>query len=385
MKKSKTIVVYLALLSMLAYISTDMYLPAFKHIEVSLSALPEQIAFSLSIFLSGLAVGQFVWGVISDKYGQKRSLICGLCLFTLSSLGLAFCSEVWQLLALRLFQAIGVSAPAVIWQAFTIKRFSKHESQQIFATVMPLVALSPAIAPQMGVLILEQFGWNSIFIFLTLVGVLLLLYSMTLENKMDENKHIDVLYDTKNILMTRAYLGNVIMYATSSAMFFSYLTGIPEVMSQFGYGAQEIAFSFIPQTVVFIIGGYSCKRALKIFNSDNVLKFFIAIFCSSSFLVFVITQYEFTHILILLVPFWLVSMANGAMYPIFVNRALSSVADKSPATAAGLQNSLVILVSSFASGIVASYASNSLYVIGMCVLASLLLFLSGYFYTEEYM
>lgn len=78
-------------------------------------------------------------------------------------------------------------------------------------------------------------------------------------------------------------------------------------------------------------------------------------------------------------------MANGAMYPIFVNRALSSVADKSPATAAGLQNSLVILVSSFASAIVATYASNSLYVIGMCVLASLLLFLSGYFYTEEYM
>ncbi|NMU81744.1 MFS transporter, partial [Vibrio parahaemolyticus] len=90
----------------------------------------------------------------------------------IASFGLAFCDQVWQLLTLRFIQAIGVCAPAVIWQAMVIKRYSSS-SQQIFATIMPLVALSPALAPQLGVVLADNFGWHSIFITLTLVGVFL--------------------------------------------------------------------------------------------------------------------------------------------------------------------------------------------------------------------
>ncbi len=48
---------YLALLSMLAFIATDMYLPAFKAIEGSLGASSSQVAMSLTSFLAGLAWG----------------------------------------------------------------------------------------------------------------------------------------------------------------------------------------------------------------------------------------------------------------------------------------------------------------------------------------
>lgn len=385
MKNSKFMVAFLALLSMLSYIATDMYLPAFKDIEVGLSTGPEQIAFSLSVFLVGLAIGQFFWGVASDKYGQRVTLLLGLVLFTLSSLGLAFSFEVWHLLVLRFIQAIGVSAPAVIWQAYTIRKFSEKESQLIFATVMPLVALSPALAPQIGVVILNIFGWQSIFLSLTFLGVILCFASTKLERDTVSEKKISVLTDVKEILLNKQYSGNVLMYATSSATFFAYLTGIPEVMNQFGYDSKVIALSFVPQTIAFVMGGYICKRALKHFSNEIVLKCFIIIFSLSSLAVFFITQNIFYNILSLLIPFWIIAMANGAMYPIFVNRALSSVSAESPATAAGLQNSLVILISSIASGVVASYASQLLTVTGICVLVSLFTFLIGYITTEKFL
>ncbi|HHB0951851.1 TPA: Bcr/CflA family multidrug efflux transporter, partial [Vibrio cholerae] len=67
-----------------------------------------------------------------------------------------------------------------------------------------------------------------------------------------------------------------------------------------------------------------------------------------------------------LAPFCLIAVANGAMYPIVVNRALSS-AKQSPATAAGLQNSLQISVSSLSSALVAALASQAQPVTGIAI------------------
>ncbi len=70
MKISKLQLIYLALLSMLGFVATDMYLPAFKEMENYFGTGPELIALSLTIFLVGMAVGQLLWGLASDKFGQ---------------------------------------------------------------------------------------------------------------------------------------------------------------------------------------------------------------------------------------------------------------------------------------------------------------------------
>lgn len=286
MKISKLQLVYLAALSMLGFVATDMYLPAFKAMEIDFATGPEQIALSLTVFLVGMAFGQLMWGLASDKFGHRNTLAAGLVLFTIASFGLAFCDEVWQLLTLRFVQAIGVCAPAVIWQAMVIKRYSSS-SQQIFATIMPLVALSPALAPQLGVVLADSFGWHSIFIALTLVGVVLVAATMAQKNEQAEIKQTSISADIKALLGSKTYLGNVFMFATASAAFFAYLTGMPEIMSQLGYEAKDIGLSFIPQTIAFMVGGYLGKvgvRKLVMKNSTSVDRFIqccrVAYLCS---------------------------------------------------------------------------------------------------------
>lgn len=199
MKISKLQLIYLAALSMLGFVATDMYLPAFKAMEIDFATGPEQIALSLTVFLVGMAIGQLMWGLASDKFGHRNTLAAGLVLFTIASFGLAFCDQVWQLLTLRFIQAIGVCAPAVIWQAMVIKRYSSS-SQQIFATIMPLVALSPALAPQLGVVLADNFGWHSIFITLTLVGVFLVFATMAQKDEKAEIKQTSMSADIKALL-----------------------------------------------------------------------------------------------------------------------------------------------------------------------------------------
>ncbi len=286
MKISKLQLVYLAALSMLGFVATDMYLPAFKAMEIDFATGPEQIALSLTVFLVGMAFGQLMWGLASDKFGHRNTLAAGLVLFTIASFGLAFCDEVWQLLTLRFVQAIGVCAPAVIWQAMVIKRYSSS-SQQIFATIMPLVALSPALAPQLGVVLADSFGWHSIFIALTLVGVVLVAATMAQKNEQAEIKQTSMSADIKALLGSKTYLGNVFMFATASAAFFAYLTGMPEIMSQLGYEAKDIGLSFIPQTIAFMVGGYLGKVGVRKFGDEKILRQLIGLFSVAALLIFV--------------------------------------------------------------------------------------------------
>ena len=365
MKISKLQLVYLAVLSMLGFVATDMYLPAFKAMEIDFATGPEQIALSLTVFLGGMAFGQLMWGLASDKFGHRNTLAAGLVVFTLASFGLAFCDQVWQLLTLRFVQAIGVCAPAVIWQAMVIKRYSSS-SQQIFATIMPLVALSPALAPQLGVVLADNFGWHSIFITLTLVGVLLVVATMMQKDEKVEVKQTSISTDIKALLGSKTYLGNVTMFATASAAFFAYLTGMPEIMAQLGYEAKDIGMSFIPQTIAFMAGGYLGKVGVRKYGDKNVLRQLIGLFSVAALMVFVASQWTLTSIWPILAPFCLIAVANGALYPIVVNRALES-AHQSPATAAGLQNSLQICVSSLASAFVAAMASQAQSVTGIAI------------------
>ncbi|MGD8118115.1 purine nucleoside transporter PunC [Vibrio sp. TRT 29B02] len=363
---SKLQLFYLAALSMLGFVATDMYLPAFKIMEADFATGPEQIALSLTVFLSGMAIGQLLWGLASDKFGHRNTLAAGLVIFTLASLGLAFSDQVWQLLTLRFVQAIGVCAPAVIWQAMVIKRYSSS-SQQIFATIMPLVALSPALAPQLGVLLADSFGWHSIFFTLTAVGVVLVAATMMQRNEQVEAKQTSVSSDIKALLGSKTYLGNVFMFATASAAFFAYLTGMPEIMAQLGYEAKDIGLSFIPQTIAFMAGGYLGKVGVKKFGDEKVLRQLIGLFSVASLLIFIASQWQLSSIWPILAPFCLIAVANGALYPIVVNRALAS-AQQSPATAAGLQNSVQICVSSLSSALVAAMASQAQFVTGIAII-----------------
>jgi hypothetical protein len=94
------------------------------------------------------------------------------------------------------------------------------------------------------------------------------------------------------------------------------------------------------------------------------------------------TQWTLTTIYPLLVPFFFIAIANGALYPIVVNRTLSS-AKQSPATAAGLQNSLQICVSGIASAVVAAYASMALTITGFAILVCLIGLWTGYFVSHK--
>ncbi|WP_351014699.1 purine nucleoside transporter PunC [Shewanella sp. AC91-MNA-CIBAN-0169] len=370
---------YLALLSMLGFVATDMYLPSFKSIEGTFNASTSEVAISLTSFLAGLAIGQLLYGPLVHKIGKRNSLFAGLSLFMLASALIAFSDSMLMMNIARFFQAIGACSAAVIWQAIVIEQYPADKAQNIFSNIMPLVALSPALAPIAGALILNSFGWRAVFISLCIIAVLLIAMTYFFVPKEKASVHKSKTHIRyKQLLTNTQYLGNVVIFGACSGAFFAYLTLWPAVMEQYGYAATEIGLSFIPQTIMFIVGGYSSKLLIRKFGTKGSLNCLLILFglcVAAIFTSSVILDTE--TILPLLIAFSLLAGSNGAIYPIVVNNALQEFSNNA-AKAAGLQNFLQITISFGASSLVAIWASAGDNAIGWGILACSVLVAVGH-------
>ncbi|PSV40182.1 purine nucleoside transporter PunC [Photobacterium sp. GB-210] len=364
-KPSKITLFWFACLSMLGFLATDMYLPAFETIRADFATTQSLIGLSLSIFLLGMALGQLVYGPLSDRIGRIKVLLGGIALFSLGSLASAFASNIEMFLLARFAQALGACSATVIWQAVVVDRYEGKTSERVFATIMPLVALSPALAPLLGALLEHHVGWRSIFI--ALVGFGAVLAMLTLKekesaalDKEQESVTVQLRKDYSQILRSKKFWGNMVIFAACSAAFFAYLTGSPFVMSAMGYSGADIGLSYAPQTVAFIVGGYGCRTLLNRYSGKQLLPWILALFFASVAVMFVIsTTTTVTTIWPILIPFCFLAVANGAIYPIVISSALSDFKNCS-ATAAGLLNFMQTMVCFAASGLVSAFAAHGL-------------------------
>ncbi|WP_283130915.1 purine nucleoside transporter PunC [Enterovibrio norvegicus] len=360
-----TTMVWFAGLSMLGFLATDMYLPAFENIRLEMGTTQSMIGLSLTVFLLGMALGQVVYGPLSDRIGRIKVLVGGIALFTAATVACFLSDSIEVFLAARFVQALGACSASVIWQAIVIDRYDSKTSQRVFATVMPLVALSPALAPLAGAALESHFGWRSIFIALVGLGVLLVVTTLRQEESapaVDTNEKMGakLVSDYKHIVSSRKFVGNMLIFAGCSAAFFAWLTGSPFVMTEMDYTGADIGMSYVPQTIAFIVGGYSCRALLNKYDGSVLLPWYVGLFIASVSAIFVVSwQSDVSTIMPVLIPFCFLAVANGAIYPIVVNKALEDFKHCS-ATAAGLLNFLQTMICFVASGIVSALAVSGL-------------------------
>ena len=356
--------IWLSGLSMLGFLATDMYLPAFDVLRQNLATTNQMIGWSLSIFLLGMAIGQLIYGPLSERLGQKKVLISSLAIFSIGTVICAISGNVEQLLVGRFIQSLGAAGATVIWQSFVIEKYDDKTSQHIFATVMPLVALSPALAPLLGGLLEVQFGWQSIFYCLLLIGIVWAIRSSlidfssnnVIQQKVTDQPSISILKQYVGILKSKKFSGNMIIYAACSAAFFAWLTGSPFTMSAMGYSGTDIGLSYVPQTIAFIIGGYTCRTLLNRYSTEQILPLLLKTFILSVIATFAVAVVGTGNSIVpLLIPMCFMAAANGAIYPIVANNALASFKSNS-ASASGLLNFLQMMLCVLASAMVSLFS-----------------------------
>ncbi|SFT61597.1 drug resistance transporter, Bcr/CflA subfamily [Kosakonia arachidis] len=377
MQPGKGFLVWLAGLSVLGFLATDMYLPAFSAIQQDLQTSPAIVSATLSLFLAGFAVAQLVWGPLSDRYGRRPILLSGLAIFALGCLGTLWVRDASLLLVLRFVQAIGVCAATVSWQALVTDNYPTHRVNRIFATIMPLVGLTPALAPLLGAWMLAHFSWQAIFATLLAITLVLMVPAWRLKTPTWSAAQHEQPLTFFDLLRNKAYRGNVIIYAACSASFFAWLTGSPFILHKMGYGPSAIGLSYVPQTIAFLIGGYGCRAALQKWQGSCLLPWLLSAFGLSVIATWIVGLLPQASLTALLIPFCFMAMANGAIYPVVVAQALRPF-PQATGRAAALQNTLQLGLCFLASLVVSGLIATPLFTTTSVMVAMVLLVAFGY-------
>ncbi|EQB8217007.1 TPA: Bcr/CflA family multidrug efflux MFS transporter [Klebsiella aerogenes] len=368
----KGFLVWLGGLSVLGFLATDMYLPAFAAIQQDLNTSAASVSASLSLFLAGFAIGQLFWGPLSDRYGRKPILLAGLAIFALGCLGMLWVRDATLMLVLRFVQAIGVCAAAVTWQAMVTDYYPAQRTNRIFATIMPLVGLSPALAPLLGSWLLVHLEWQAIFATLFAITILLMLPAFRLKAVVKPAGETQQKLTFMSLLRSREYSGNVLIYAACSASFFAWLTGSPFILHEMGYGPTVIGLSYVPQTIAFLIGGYGCRAALQKWQGHQMLPWLLVVFALSVAATWLAGIQDHPSLVALMVPFCIMAIVNGGIYPIVVAQALKPF-PQATGRAAALQNTLQLGLCFLASLLVSSLIATPLLTTTSVMLISIVL------------
>ena len=272
-------IMLLALFTSLGPLSIDMYLPALPEMAQDFHVSTQQIANTLPAYFLGLAIGQLIYGPISDRIGRKKPLYFGMALYTFASLLCVIAPDHWSLIAARILQALGGCVGVVMARAAIRDRLDIQSSAQAFASMMIVMGIAPILAPTFGAAILHFFNWHVVFLALSLIGLICLLcvhflFKETLapERRLNLNfQQVFILY--ASILKDKTFRFPMMAGCFTGAALFCYISSASAVlMDGYHLSQQRFAFAFGFNAFGIIILSSLNKRLANKVSVVNRLK-----------------------------------------------------------------------------------------------------------------
>ncbi|WP_232830667.1 multidrug effflux MFS transporter [Tropicimonas sp. IMCC34011] len=166
-------VVMLAMLFACVAFSIDAMLPALPQIAEDLTPdAPNKAQLVLTAFVFGMGIGTLFSGPLSDTFGRKTVITFGIGVFIAGAIGSWQAENLETMLAFRALQGLGASAPRIVALAMVRDLYEGRRMAQITSFMMMIFILIPAMAPSAGELVMNAFGWRSIFLAFALFGLL---------------------------------------------------------------------------------------------------------------------------------------------------------------------------------------------------------------------
>jgi MFS transporter, DHA1 family, multidrug resistance protein len=171
---SLPLTVLLGMLTALPALGTDLYLPALPEVARSLAVPVSAAQLTLTTYFIGLALGMFLWGPLSDRFGRKPVLIAGLALMLAASAVGTSVESIGALAAVRLVQGLAMTSGALIGRAIVRDLHAHEQAARLLARMAIVFSIVPIAAPLAGALLTRVGGWPVVFAAMAVVAAALL-------------------------------------------------------------------------------------------------------------------------------------------------------------------------------------------------------------------
>ncbi len=330
--------VTLVLLAALSTLSLNMFLPSLANIAVDFQADYALVSLSIAGYLAVTAVLQLVIGPMSDRFGRRPILLCGLSCFLVGSLGCWLASDIYSFLVFRALQA-GVISGWVLSMAMIRDTYSEGEAASLIGYVAMSMAIAPMLGPMVGGLLDEFFGWRASFALYSVMGLaLLLLCWLDLgETNRSPSATFAVQFQAyPELFGSRRFWGFALCAVFSTGAFFVFLAGVPLVASrQFSISPGELGFYMGTITAGFAVGSFVAGRYSNRYPRTTMMITGRSVAVVGLTVGMVLFLAGYAHGLTLFIATIFVGVANGISMP-SVNAGAISMRPGLAGSAAGL-------------------------------------------------
>jgi MFS transporter, DHA1 family, multidrug resistance protein len=263
---SRTLIGILIAISAIGPASTQMFLPALPAIQTGFGISPGTAQLSLSLAILSMAVFTLAYGPWSDHSGRRPVIIWSIIFFLVGSVVSALAPNIWVLIVGRIAQAAGGAGGLVLARAVVRDVYGAEKAASVISLVTMAMVAAPLMAPAIGGVITDYYGWRWTFVFITVCGLLTLYLVLKF---LDESHHhadkpsglVDMLGSFVNLMRSPLFCVYAFQGAFSMGIFFAFISSAPYVMvNVIGIPATEYGLWFMIIAVGYMVGNLISAR-----------------------------------------------------------------------------------------------------------------------------
>lgn len=335
---NKQLLPLLILMVIFSPLAIDIFLPALPIMAQDLSVSMTQIQWSITAFILSLGFGQLVAGPLADRYGRRPVAISGIIIYGLSSVIAAYSDSLAFFLISRLAQGLGACAIVVAAFASVRDKYNAIESGVMYSYLNSAICCIPALAPLLGNILTENFGWRSNFGFMTSYAVFAgaILFFTLKETKpahTEQHKRLITMARFTPVLKHPVFLFNAFVVMLAMAIIIAYVSSSPAwLMVKLGLDQQSFVYWFSLNAVINIVACFLAPRVLLKFGARVTIGFGMVLLIASGLLMFAMLAWHSPVAFML--PIMISSLGFSLLMGACAGQALAPFGDKAGAASA---------------------------------------------------
>jgi MFS transporter, DHA1 family, multidrug resistance protein len=267
------VVLTLSMLLGIQPVTTDLYLPALPAMTTSFGAPTSQAQLTLSALLLAFGCSQLVWGPLSDRFGRRPILLCGLTAYALASIGSVLAPSMALLIVWRVVQGAAMGAVVMGARAIVRDLYMPADGARIMSKGLSGLGVLACISAPLGALLAELFGWRAALMAVATFGgctlaLIALRFKETLRQKNPLALRPATLMRTwTQILGNPTFVAFSVLSAASYAGLFTFLAASSFVFIKvLGLSKTQYGLVMFFMCFSYLTGTFACRRLLVRFG-----------------------------------------------------------------------------------------------------------------------
>ncbi len=295
---NRSLMALLMLMVIYSPLAVDIFLPAIPVMAQDFSVTLTQMQWSISVFLLSMGAGQLLGGPLADRYGRRPVAICGVVIYGVSCILSALSNSLEFFLFTRLIQGLGACAIVVSAFACVRDRFNPLQSGVVYSYLNGAIYCVPALAPLLGDLLTELYGWRSNFEFMAAYAVCagIIIAFVFPETRPDSTVQHEKLISVGKfipIIKHPVFLFNAIVVMLTMAILIAYVSSSPAwLMVQLGLSRETFVYWFSINAALNIVACFVAPKILLKLGAKTTIGLGMATLLASGVLMLLLLDWH---------------------------------------------------------------------------------------------